>query len=179
MQLQVIFPERLRKLRSNLNMTQTEFAKKVGFTQAMLSSYEIGNVLPSLDTVYSIAKECSVSIDWLCGIESDEAKLKTYGDAMRYLVNFSRKVQTSISKNNDDSLKLDNGNRSIAEFSLVFHSSIMDHFISEWDNMINLFEENRIDKELYDLWVEKTAKKYDDIPLKQGWNYNDGELCPF
>lgn len=35
-----IFSERLKQLRNSLNITQKEFAKKIGVTAAALSAYE-------------------------------------------------------------------------------------------------------------------------------------------
>ncbi len=70
-----ILAQRLKALRREMNMTQVQFAKKMGFTQATLSAYENSQKKPSLDIVMDIAKKCEVSLDWLCGLR--ETKRET------------------------------------------------------------------------------------------------------
>ena len=47
---------RLKELRSSLNLTQKEFAKKIGASSVSVSSYETGVKTPSLDMLLTIAK---------------------------------------------------------------------------------------------------------------------------
>lgn len=51
-----ILAQRLKTLRNEMNMTQVQFAKKMGFTQATLSAYENSQKKPSLDIIMDIAK---------------------------------------------------------------------------------------------------------------------------
>lgn len=67
-----ILAQRLKTLRSEMNMTQVQFAKKIGFTQATLSAYENSQKKPSLDIIMDIAKKCEVSLDWLCGLSENK-----------------------------------------------------------------------------------------------------------
>ena len=43
-----VFADRLRELRKSLNLTQKEFADKIGITAAALSSYENNQINPSI-----------------------------------------------------------------------------------------------------------------------------------
>jgi transcriptional regulator with XRE-family HTH domain len=55
---------RIRHLRG-FEVTQDEFAKKLGISQSQLSKYERGIVAPPADVLMRIKEEFRVSIDWL------------------------------------------------------------------------------------------------------------------
>ena len=57
--------ERIRKLRKNLDLTQREFAEKIGVKQNTVAQYEMGRNEP-IDTVISlICREFNVNEEWL------------------------------------------------------------------------------------------------------------------
>lgn len=55
---------RIRQLRG-FDVTQDEFAKKLGISQSQLSKYERGTVAPPADVLLRIKERFRVSIDWL------------------------------------------------------------------------------------------------------------------
>jgi transcriptional regulator with XRE-family HTH domain len=55
---------RIRQLRG-FDITQDEFAKKLGISQSQLSKYERGIVGPPADVLVRIKQQFRVSIDWL------------------------------------------------------------------------------------------------------------------
>lgn len=55
---------RLRQLRG-FDITQEEFAQKLGVSQSQLSKYERGLAAPPADTLIRIKERLRVSIDWL------------------------------------------------------------------------------------------------------------------
>jgi transcriptional regulator with XRE-family HTH domain len=55
---------RIRQLRG-FDVTQDEFAKKLGISQSQLSKYERGTVAPPADVLIRIKEQLRVSIDWL------------------------------------------------------------------------------------------------------------------
>lgn len=57
--------ERLKILRKQLHLTQTEFGEKIGATRPMIASYEGGAVIPSDTVLKLISKEFNVSYAWL------------------------------------------------------------------------------------------------------------------
>jgi len=59
------FNERLKELRENKNLTQTQLAKELLIDQRSLSFYEIGKYEPNLDTLKRIAIFFNVSSDYL------------------------------------------------------------------------------------------------------------------
>lgn len=63
------FGNRLRLLRTNKKLTQTQLAERVGVTKSMISSYETSMRLPSLDVLIKLSYELKVTTDYLLGID--------------------------------------------------------------------------------------------------------------
>ena len=159
------FSSRLKQLRSSMNMTQVQFAEHIHTTQTTLSSYENLGKIPSLDVAITIAKECNVSIDWLCGLsktKSIDGEITTYSDLFKSLTNILQFTRTSEdneiipiiqSINNDDVNK---------PLSFDFYEDVnCRNFITAWIKMFKLLMDNTIEQDLYDLWLEKELAKYD------------------
>ena len=62
--------QKLKELRSLMNMNQYEFAAFLDIKQPTLSAYERNISNPSLEVLLSISEKCNVSMDWLCGLET-------------------------------------------------------------------------------------------------------------
>lgn len=67
------FKDRLKQLRKELNLTQEEFAQKIGYTRTAVSAWEIGRNEPSNADTIKLADFFNVSTDYLLGI-SDTRK---------------------------------------------------------------------------------------------------------
>ena len=59
------FPERLKKLRQQKNLLQSDLAKRVGVHQNHIGRYERGSSRPSGDALKRLADALGVSIDYL------------------------------------------------------------------------------------------------------------------
>ncbi|MBO5196489.1 MAG: helix-turn-helix transcriptional regulator [Clostridia bacterium] len=59
---------RLKELRQQYKLTQTEIAAKINCSQRIYSDYEIGRYDISTETLISIAKIYRVSTDYILGI---------------------------------------------------------------------------------------------------------------
>lgn len=57
--------ERLKKLRRELELTQQEFADKIGMKQNTIATYEMGRATPSDPAIRSICREFNVNEHWL------------------------------------------------------------------------------------------------------------------
>lgn len=57
--------ERIRKIRRELDLTQLEFAKRIGSTQNTLTGYEKGRRNPSKSVINNICKTFHVNEEWL------------------------------------------------------------------------------------------------------------------
>lgn len=57
--------ERIKMLRTHLNLTQQEFAETVGITSTQLSRIENGDGVPQKSTLAKICSATNVTFDWL------------------------------------------------------------------------------------------------------------------
>ncbi len=64
-----IFSEKLKELRQETGLTQTQLAKKVGISQAGIAKWETGDRSPDIEFVVILAKFFGVSTDYLLGLE--------------------------------------------------------------------------------------------------------------
>ena len=167
------FSSHLRQLRSSMNMTQVQFAEHIHTTQTTLSSYENLGKIPSLDVAITIAKECNVSIDWLCGLSENKElspQINTYKKFFKLLIEFlSVEYYTDNIEDNEHThpifLNKEGIDNNYKAFPLLLsYDSPTIKFLTDWEKIYNLFLSNTIDKELYMLWLNKELNKY-DIPI--------------
>lgn len=59
------FNEKLKKLRTEAKLSQTELAKQVGITERSIYNYEMSGRVPKIDVVKRIADALNVSVDYL------------------------------------------------------------------------------------------------------------------
>lgn len=57
--------DRIKKIRKDADLTQQEFAQKIGSTQNVLANYEIGRRNPSSSVINNICKTFRVNEEWL------------------------------------------------------------------------------------------------------------------
>lgn len=57
--------ERIKELREALNLTQQEFAEKIGITRSAISNIEKGNRNASEQVILLVCKEFNANEDWL------------------------------------------------------------------------------------------------------------------
>ncbi len=57
--------DRIKAIRKERKLNQTEFGDRIGATQAMVTSYETGRVVPSDSILKLISKEFGISYLWL------------------------------------------------------------------------------------------------------------------
>lgn len=63
--------EKIRTVRKNAGLTQTQLAERMGTTQQAVYMYERGENSPRIDTVAKIAEALKVPVEYLVGAESD------------------------------------------------------------------------------------------------------------
>lgn len=91
------FAVRLRALRKEKGMTQTELAEKIGTTRSSIANWENGSRFPEVRYMQTMARIFAVPIDYLCGkskhryninvpdyFEFDMTKLNSKGIDMLY-----------------------------------------------------------------------------------------------
>lgn len=68
------FPEKLKFLRTKLNLTQKEFADKIGVSQSSVNYWEKGQRIPSIEAAAKIADFFNITIESL--LDSDDKLIK-------------------------------------------------------------------------------------------------------
>lgn len=71
-----IFAVNLKNLRIEKGLNQTELAEKLFINKSMISAYEKGTRMPSLDVLMQLTFIFNVSIDYLLGVQRDEVEDK-------------------------------------------------------------------------------------------------------
>ena len=64
-----IFNKRIRELRIEKNLSQSNLAKLIGVTQSTIAKWETKIRQPDIDTLIEIAKYFNCTIDYLVGLE--------------------------------------------------------------------------------------------------------------
>jgi transcriptional regulator with XRE-family HTH domain len=72
------FGKRLREIRIERELTQTEFAKLLGTSKQILSRYELEQRSPKIDQVKKYAEKLNVSVDYLLGDTESEADYNAF-----------------------------------------------------------------------------------------------------
>ena len=65
--MEVKFSERIKELRKETGLMQSELAEKLGVTQRKVSYWETGKIEPSLSDLWKISDFFSVTVDYLIG----------------------------------------------------------------------------------------------------------------
>lgn len=149
-----VFADRLKELRLKKNITQKDFAEKIGVTAAALSAYENNVKNPSIAVAKRIAEVFHVSIDWLCGLtdkESYSEQFETFSDIIQILFRIDSESPFTFS------LEVDPYSR---KASIVFDSPKIVQFIKEWEKIRQVYGQKLIDNDVYALWQEKELMKY-------------------
>lgn len=72
----LIFANRVKKIRTDSNLTMEEMASRIGVTKSRVNMWENNGAVPRQDALTKIATEFSVSIDYLLGNDSEDAVMK-------------------------------------------------------------------------------------------------------
>ena len=72
-----IFGSRLRELRRQKNLSQTELGRLIGVTSTQVGDMERGNSTTSMPRLYELCRYFGVSSDYLMGLTDDPAPYPT------------------------------------------------------------------------------------------------------
>ena len=106
---------RIRELRKELGLTQSEFGERLGLKQSTVTGYESGTRVPSDAIIFSICREFDVNEEWLRTGSSDMFITKTRSqeivDFMSELMNdpddsFKRRFIESIAQLSEEEWKV-------------------------------------------------------------------------
>ena len=63
------FGDRLKRIRVDRGLSQTQLASRLGVSKSLISAYETGMRLPSYDILIALANTFSISTDFLLNID--------------------------------------------------------------------------------------------------------------
>ena len=76
-----MYGKRIRELRESMDLSQGEFADRLGVPQTRISSYEHERTEPSIDMIKRICSLFNVDVGWLLGMtDYHELITETYDD---------------------------------------------------------------------------------------------------
>lgn len=155
----------LKELRSDLQLTQKEFAERINASPVSISSYEIGAKTPSLEMLIKIATTFNVSLSWLCGLSPRKSMNKvfnTYTDIIDMFFDIMNIAELDVYPTKATAVDSHGNKRTM--WGISFTDDNLNIFLQDWTKMRNLYISKTIDEEVYALWREKTIAKY-NIPI--------------
>ena len=93
-----ILKDRIKKLRKELDLTQQEFADKIGIPRDSIGGYETGRRNPSEAAISLICAKCNVNEEWLRTGQGEMFIKRTRDEQIASFIG-------SIQANEDDSFK--------------------------------------------------------------------------
>lgn len=84
---------RIKELRQQTNLNQTETAKKMGLPRVNYNKYENEEIEPNIETLKKFADYFNVSLDYLCG--------RTWNNQIGYIPEDKKEVVKIILQLND------------------------------------------------------------------------------
>ena len=85
--------QRIKAVRSEKNLTQTQLAQLLGKSLRTVQSYESGESRILLDTVTTIAHALGVTPAYLLGVSEPQIKLNTLADVVTVLYELNKKQE--------------------------------------------------------------------------------------
>lgn len=126
------FAEKLKELRKEVGLNQTELAEELGASRASISAYENGDRVPDIEFLEATALYFDVSCDWLLGISDIETADLDVNMICKY-TGLSEQAVYNLSK---ASMTRDGDHIRLEGLSHLF--SYSKHLISSFDQ--NLYE---------------------------------------
>lgn len=149
----VTIGNRIKELRTSKNLTQENIAKMVKVSKATISNYEKGKVSPPIELLIKLAERYDVSIDWLCGLSNEEIpRLMSYGDAFFRLVEIDKVIGFSV----EDVTFFSN-----LRGTAVLFDATLTKALEEYQEMVNLRDNNTISEHLFNLWISDKVQQLD------------------
>ena len=162
--------ERLKELRQMKGLEQAELAKVAKVSRTAMGKYESGDVVPKATTLIEISQAYSVSMDWLCGL-TDHSEInspKTLYDFICLLPGLLKVGDGEIFDEQPNEF-----NRFTDITHLTFTTPTINTALIDAYKIIKLYNDGIIDNEVFELWKEKSQKKYSNIIIDDISNSTD------
>lgn len=87
---------KLKELRENANLTQTELGNHLNLSQRTISAYENATNEPDIQTLIKISKFFNVTIDYLLGQESNNKQINISNQELESFTKLSNDLSKTI-----------------------------------------------------------------------------------
>lgn len=134
------FAKRLMAVRKEKGISQKNLADMARTSTQSMNQYELNRRIPQVNVAAEIAKSLGVSLDYLCGIDSSEIKMREYLYTL---------TQT------------------LKPFSATDTDSAVNLFLKGWIDACGLYRSGVLDKKIYDSVVKSLCDKYAPLVVKE------------
>ncbi len=134
------FAKRLMAVRKEKGISQKNLADMAGTSTQSMNQYELDRRIPQVNVAAEIAKSLGVSLDYLCGIDSSEIKMR------EYLYTLTQTLKPLSATDTDSAVNL---------------------FLEGWLGACWLCRSGALDKETYDSVVKTLCDKYAPLVVKE------------
>lgn len=157
------FSDRIRKLRQDMDITQSELANKLGITTTALSFFESGSRIPNIEVLRNMATIFNVSSDYLLGLSEKKetsSDLKTYADMIRHIIPL-------LEQSNIWYIWLEDMPYNAGEqvHGLGTSDNIILDFLSDYEKMSELTNKNSVPGDLFQAWIDSRLQTLKDTLL--------------
>lgn len=157
------FSDRIRKLRQDMDITQSELANKLGITTTALSFFESGSRIPNIEVLRNMATIFNVSSDYLLGLSEKKetsSDLKTYADMIRHMIPLLE--QSNIWHIWIEDMPYNSGEQ---VYGLGTSDNIILDFLSDYEKMSELTNKNSVPGDLFQAWIDSRLQTLKDTLL--------------
>jgi transcriptional regulator with XRE-family HTH domain len=82
------FGEKLKELRLREELSQEQFAERLNVSRSAVAKWEAGAGIPETENLLVIAREFSVSLDWLLSVNQETYRLHSSKPTIRIEVSY-------------------------------------------------------------------------------------------
>lgn len=158
------FSDKIKELRNDQSLTQKEFSEKIGLSTASVIAYERGDKKPSFEVLTKIAEVWNVSLDWLCDIpqQKNANRLRTVSDVIKCVSDICTCNVPVRIEHNEGRVSLTFERYPEGYDTEFIGETAITSFLVEYEDMLKLYRNGTITKELHDLWLDDKLKRFHD-----------------
>ncbi|MDE6474722.1 MAG: helix-turn-helix domain-containing protein [Clostridia bacterium] len=116
------FASNIKKLRKEFNVSQPQLAKEIGYGKSVISSWEIGNQIPSAKAIIILSRYFQVSVDYILKVTDDNTMLHRADDLFVDLTIFNKRLKELRTSKN------------LSQDQLAKKTNLTQTSINHWEN---------------------------------------------
>ena len=154
-----ILSDNLRELRKKRKISQEKLAEMANLSTTIISDYENGRKTPSIASAKRIADALGVTLDELCGNDTEnQFKRKLENETVLTVLGAIKIIQAQVRVDKSVELTLDT-QKDTADYS----TSIILDFFKEYE-IIQNFSNSGATEEMVESLIDNLKEKYKDFP---------------